>query len=203
MTKIKICGLTRACDIQAVNTLLPDYIGFVFAPNSKRYLTPTQALELRRSLDKRIIPVGVFVNESIDTVAGLVLSNTIATAQLHGNETNDYVNALRKKVDCKIIQAFQITTYADIEKANNSAADYILLDSGGGTGKTFDHKLLTDINRPFFLAGGIACENVAKLINLYQPYAVDASSSLETNGFKDTEKMKNFVNIIRGGTAND
>lgn len=203
MTKIKICGLTRECDITAVNMLLPEYIGFVFAQKSKRYISPEKALNLRKSLDKRIIPVGVFVNDDIGSVARLVNNHTIDIVQLHGNETDDYIKVLRDKVYCKIIKAFKITGYGDIEKANDSIADYVLLDSGGGTGKTFDHSLISKINRPYFLAGGVSIDNVKKLINLYNPYAVDVSSSLETDGFKDNEKMKNFVNVLRGGTEND
>lgn len=203
MTKIKICGLTRECDITAVNMLLPEYIGFVFAQKSKRYISPEKALNLRKSLDKRIIPVGVFVNDDIGSVARLVNNHTIDIVQLHGNETDDYIKVLRDKVYCKIIKAFKITGYGDIEKANDSIADYVLLDSGGGTGKTFDHSLISKINRPYFLAGGVSIDNVKKLINLYNPYAVDVSSSLETDGFKDNEKMKNFVNTVRGGTEND
>lgn len=203
MTKIKICGLTRECDIMAVNTLLPEYIGFVFAPQSKRYILPEKALNLRKNLDKSIIPIGVFVNDDMDNIARLVDNHTIDIVQLHGNETDDYIKALREKANCKIIKAFKITDYADIEKANNSIADYVLLDSGGGTGKTFDHSLISKINRPYFLAGGVDINNVNKLISLYNPYAVDVSSSLETDGFKDNKKMKNFVNKVRGGTEND
>lgn len=203
MTKIKICGLTRECDIMAVNMLLPEYIGFVFAPQSKRYILPEKALNLRKNLDKSIIPIGVFVNDDMDNIARLVDNHTIDIVQLHGNETNDYIKALQDKVYCKIIQAFKITDYRDIEKANISIADYVLLDSGGGTGKTFDHSLISKINRPYFLAGGVDINNVNKLISLYNPYAVDVSSSLETDGFKDNEKMKNFVNKVRGGTEND
>lgn len=203
MTKIKICGLTRECDIMAANALMPEYIGFVFAKNSRRYISPEQALELRKKLDKRITAVGVFVNEDTDTVSALIDSGVIDLAQLHGSETNDYITELRKKVKSKIIQAFKITSCEDILKANNSIANYVLLDSGGGTGKAFDHRLIADINRPYFLAGGIGCENAAEIISLYKPYAVDASSLLETDGYKDAEKMKKFVDTIRGGTQND
>lgn len=203
MTKIKICGLTRKCDIMAVNALLPEYIGFVFAPKSKRYISPEQAFNLRKSLDKRIIPVGVLVNYDIDSAARLVNNHTIDIVQLHGSETNDYIKALREKVNCKIIKAFKITDSIDIEKANNSIADFVLLDSGGGTGKPFDHSLISKINRPYFLAGGVGLDNVKQLISLYNPYTVDVSSSLETDGFKDNEKMKNFVNTVRGGRKND
>ncbi len=203
MTKIKICGLTRECDIEAVNALLPDYIGFVFAKNSKRYVSPEQALMLREKLDRHIVPVGVFVNENTEQIAQLVRNGVISIPQLHGNETNDDINALRKQIKCKIMQAFRITSVEDIAKANHSAADYILLDSGGGTGKPFDHTLIAQITRPYFLAGGIGCENVAELIDMYMPYAVDASSLLETNGCKDPEKMKEFVKQIRGGRKND
>ena len=197
MTKIKLCGLTRPCDIEYVNELLPEYIGFVFAPKSRRYISPEKAEVLREHLDDRITPVGVFVDENIDVIAGLVKREIIDVVQLHGNENDEYIANLRKEVDCPIIKAFRIESVADILMANNSSADYILLDSGGGTGKVFDHSLLKDIARPYFLAGGLTPENVKTAVKQLAPFAVDASSSLETDGFKDKNKMTAFVKAVR------
>ena len=197
MTKIKLCGLTRPCDIEYVNELLPEYIGFVFAPKSRRYISPEKAEVLREHLDDRITPVGVFVDEKIEVIADLIKRKIIDIVQLHGNESEQYIEDLRRVIDCPVIKAFRIESEADIVSANNSSADYVLLDSGGGTGKVFDHSLLKDIARPYFLAGGITPENVETAIKQLAPFAVDASSSLETDGFKDKIKMTAFVNAVR------
>ena len=197
MTKIKLCGLTRPCDIEYVNELLPEYIGFVFAPKSRRYISPEKAEVLREHLDDRITPVGVFVDEKIEVIADLIKRKIIDIVQLHGNESEKYITGLRRVIDCPVIKAFRIESEADIVSANNSSADYVLLDSGGGTGKVFDHSLLKDIARPYFLAGGLTPENVETAVKQLAPFAVDASTSLETDGFKDKIKMTAFVNAVR------
>lgn len=197
MTKIKLCGLRRACDIEYVNELMPEYVGFVFAKGSKRYVAPEEAAVLRASLQEGIIPVGVFVDECPDVVANLVNNRTIDAVQLHGRENEAYIHALHKLVDCTIIQAFRIAEQKDVEVANQSSADYVLLDSGGGSGETFDWSLIKAINRPYFLAGGLTPANVGAAILELQPYGVDASSSLETDGFKDKDKMAAFVQAVR------
>lgn len=197
MTKIKLCGLTRPCDIEYVNELLPEYIGFVFTPKSRRYISPEKAEVLREHLDDRITPVGVFVDENIDVIADLIKRKIIDIVQLHGNESEQYIEDLRRVIDCPVIKAFRIESEADIVSANNSSADYVLLDSGGGTGKVFDHLLLKDIARPYFLAGGLTPENVETAVKQLKSFAVDVSSSLETDGFKDKIKMTAFVNAVR------
>lgn len=197
MTKIKLCGLTRPCDIECVNELLPEYIGFVFAPKSKRYISPEKAQQLREILDGRITPVGVFVDENIEVIADLIKRKIIDAVQLHGNESEQYITDLRRVIDCPVIKAFQIESKADIVSANNSSADFVLLDSGGGTGKVFDHSLLKDIARPYFLAGGLTPENVETAVKQLKSFAVDVSSSLETDGFKDKIKMTAFVKAVR------
>ncbi|MBQ7980911.1 MAG: phosphoribosylanthranilate isomerase [Oscillospiraceae bacterium] len=197
MTKIKLCGLTRPCDIEYVNELLPEYIGFVFAPKSRRYISPEKAEVLREHLDDRITPVGVFVDEKIEIIADLIKRKIIDIVQLHGNESEQYIEDLRRVIDCPVIKAFRIESEADIVSANNSSADYVLLDSGGGTGKVFDHSLLKDIARPYFLAGGLTPENVETAVKQLKSFAVDVSSSLETDGFKDKIKMTAFVNAVR------
>lgn len=197
MTKIKLCGLTRPCDIECVNELLPEYIGFVFAPKSRRYISPEKAEVLREHLDDRITPVGVFVDEKIEVIADLIKRKIIDIVQLHGNESEQYIEDLRRVIDCPVIKAFRIESEADIVSANNSSADYVLLDSGGGTGKVFDHSLLKDIARPYFLAGGLTPENVETAVKQLNSFAVDVSSSLETDGFKDKIKMTAFVNAVR------
>lgn len=197
MTKIKMCGLSRPCDIDYANEIMPEYIGFVFAQKSKRYVLPEKAFELRQNLDKNIIPVGVFVDSDINFVAELVNKKIIDIVQLHGSEDDNYIESLRKLVSVPIIQAFTIGKPEDIQKAEKSPAEYILLDSGKGSGKTFNHSLIRDLKRPYFLAGGLTPENVREIAQILKPYAVDASSSLETAGYKDVNKMRVFADALR------
>ena len=204
MTKIKLCGLKRPQDIQAANELLPAYIGFVFAPKSRRYVHPDRAEELRRMLNPGIIPVGVLVNETPETVAALLDRGIIDIAQLHGKEDEAYIRRLRQLTKKPLIQAFRIDTPADVAAAQASTADYVLLDSGaGGTGTSFDWSLLQNIQRPYFLAGGLTPENVGGAVATLHPYAVDVSSGIETDGAKDKEKMTQFVRAVRGVPGKD
>lgn len=199
MTKIKLCGLSRPQDIQTANELKPDYIGFVFAPKSRRYVTPKQAAQLRGLLDPGITAVGVFVNEAPKAVAELLDRGVIDIAQLHGTEDEEYISALRALTDRPLIKACRIDSEQDILAAQNSTADYILLDSGdGGTGTCFDWSLVRQLERPYFLAGGLRVDNVGDAVAALDPYAVDVSSGIETGGVKDTNKMIEFVHAVRG-----
>ena len=197
MIKIKLCGLSLPCDIEVANELRPQYIGFVLTPKSKRYVPPETATELKRLLVSDIKAVGVFVNENSETVADLLNSGVIDIAQLHGDEDEDYITQLRLLTDKPIIKAFRIETVNDIKTAKQSSADYILLDSGAGTGTVFDWGLVNSIRRPYFLAGGLGVDNVGSAIDTLHPYAVDVSSGIETNGFKDKTKMAAFVAAVR------
>jgi phosphoribosylanthranilate isomerase len=198
MTKIKLCGLSRPCDIEWANALMPDYIGFVFAQKSKRYVSPERAKALREGLDSNIRAVGVFVNEAPEAVADLLNTGVIDMAQLHGGEDEEYIKALRGLTDKPLIKAFRVDGPADLEKARRSSADYVLLDNGaGGTGTAFDWALLKGFDRPYFLAGGLGPGNVRQAIMALDPFAVDVSSGIETNGAKDYMKMTAFVNAAR------
>lgn len=204
MTKIKLCGLSRPEDIAAANEVNPDYIGFVFAPKSKRYVSPTQAAQLKQQLAPGIQAVGVFVKEDPETVVHLLEDGVIDVAQLHGSESEAYIRTLRQHTHKPIMQAFRVDTPADLEKAQASSADYILLDSGdGGTGERFDWSLLTGVTRPYFLAGGLDPENVGEAVEKLKPYAVDVSSGIETDGKKDPEKMRSFVRAVRGAAGEE
>lgn len=196
MTKIKLCGLTRITDIQTANQLKPDYIGFVFAPKSKRYIKPECAAELKTILDPDIAAVGVFVNEKPEVIAALLNQNIIDLAQLHGTEDELYIQQLRLLTIKPLIKAFKIKNKADLEIAQNSSADHILLDAGAGDGQTFDWDILKSFTRPYFLAGGLNPSNVDEAIKKLSPYAVDVSSGIETAGFKDAAKMKSFVDAV-------
>ncbi|MGE4277525.1 MAG: phosphoribosylanthranilate isomerase [Lawsonibacter sp.] len=198
MTRVKICGLKRDRDIDNANELLPDYVGFVFVPGSRRYVSPETANRLRVRLDGRIPAVGVFVNEPEEHVARLAKDGIIQMIQLHGSEDDEYIRRLRGLTSAPIIQAFSVSSPGDAELAAASRADFVLLDHGaGGTGEAFDWSLLSSLERPFFLAGGLTPENVAEAIRRLRPMAVDTSSGVETDGLKDFEKMKRFIETVR------
>lgn len=198
MTKIKLCGLSRPCDIETANRLLPEYIGFVFAPKSKRYVPPETAAALKGLLHPSIQAVGVFVREEPEQVARLLRDGIIDIAQLHGGEDAAYVRVLRRLTDRPILQAFRVDSAADVAAAQKSEADMILLDAGaGGTGTAFDWTLLRDIRRPYFLAGGLHPGNVREAMERLSPYAVDVSSGIETDGRKDADKMEAFMRAVR------
>ena len=197
-TKIKICGLKRPEDIAYVNEAKPDYCGFIIEfPKNSRNVTGNQVRILIAKLDKNIIPVGVFVNAAPERVEELLLDGTIRIAQLHGQEDDDYIRRIQKNTGSQVIKAFSVKTAQDIELALKSPADYILLDQGGGgTGQTFDWSLIPEIKRPFFLAGGLGPDNLEQAVDMIRPYAVDLSSSVETDGVKDRSKILEAVNLV-------
>ncbi|MDO4482411.1 MAG: phosphoribosylanthranilate isomerase [Bacillota bacterium] len=197
MTEIKLCGLFRECDIEAANEIMPEYIGFVFAKGSPRYINPEKAEGLKKLLNEKITAVGVFVNEDPYKVAELLKKGVIDAAQLHGQETEEYIEKLRTLTDRPVIRAFRIKTESDIKEAEESSADYILLDSGAGTGEVFDWNLIKNIKRKFFLAGGLDAENVGEAVRSIRPFAVDVSSGIETGGIKDKTKMADFAAAVR------
>lgn len=205
--KIKICGLRTPADVAAVNAALPEYAGFIFVPMRRRYVAPTQAAILCQQLDPRIRPVGVFVDACVEEILEALEHCPLDMVQLHGAEDNDYIAMLRAAYRSRftvesrnlyIVKAFRVESADDIRRAEASAADEILLDHGaGGTGERFDWTLLQHCRRRFFLAGGLTPDNVEDAIRVAQPYAVDASSSLETDGRKDPEKIRRFVAAVR------
>ncbi len=199
MTKIKFCGLSCYQNIAAANELKPEYIGFVFAPKSRRYVLPEKAMELKKQLSPDIKAVGVFVDGSTEAIADLLDKGVIDIAQLHGDEDEGYIGKLRTLTCKPIIKAFRIRAEKDILAAENSTADAVLLDSGAGTGSVFDWTLLRGMERPYFLAGGLDIGNVGGAVSKLHPYAVDVSSGIETNGIKDKEKMTAFVAAVRKG----
>ena len=194
MTKMKFCGLSRPCDIKAANELKPAYIGFVFAPASRRYVPPERAEELKALLRPEISAVGVFVNEKPERIAELADRGIIDLIQLHGTEDEAGIRQVRSLTGLPVIKAFSIAGERDVEAANESGADYVLLDAGkGGTGIRFDWSLLSGMRRPYFLAGGLDMGNVSEAVERFHPYALDISSGIETDGVKDEKKMAAFA----------
>ena len=196
MTKVKFCGLSRPVDIEAVNRLKPEYIGFVFAKKSRRYVSEEQAAALKKMLDPSIKAVGVFVKEEHSLIVGLVEKGIIDIIQLHGGEDETYIDRLRKLTSAPVIQAFTVRNPEDILPVERSSADFILLDAGAGAGSSFDWRLAEGVKRPYFLAGGLTPENAGAAIAQLRPYALDVSSGIETGGKKDSDKMAAFMAAV-------
>ena len=196
--KVKICGLSRPCDIEAVNEYKPDFVGFVFAENSRRKITPDQALELREKLDPDIAAVGVFVDETIENIIAITQSGVIDFIQLHGSEGEDFIQLLKALTDKPVIKAVAVQSKGDAQKRDDTSADFLLLDNpGGGTGKSFDWDLIGAPRKPYFLAGGLCPEKAELSAKRVRPYAVDVSSGVETNGSKDPAKIREFIRRVR------
>lgn len=201
MSKLKICGLRRYEDIEYVNEFCPDYAGFILSTPFWRSINIDTLAKLTERLSRKITPVGVFVNEKIDYI--IPFSKYLSVIQLHGDENNEYIKALRTKTDCEIWKAVRPQTTDEINKACSLDADKLLIDSFskdsvGGTGKVGNWDIIKQakITKPFFLAGGISSDNVTDAINTVNPFGVDVSSSVETDKKKDREKIKNIVEII-------
>lgn len=202
MSLVKICGLKRICDIEYANKYKPDFIGFVFS-ESRRRVTPLQAQQLKSCLTKNIKAAGIFVNEPIELVENLCNEDVIDIIQLHGDEDETYIGALKKKTGKPVIKALRVRSEEQILNAEKLNCDYLLLDAYskdgyGGLGEVFNWGLIPkELKKPFFLAGGLNSQNISKAINTVHPYCVDLSSGAETDGFKDEEKIKEIINNVR------
>lgn len=199
MTKIKICGLSRPCDIDFVNEARPDWCGFIIGfPKSHRNVTPEQVRALTARLAPEVTPVGVLVNQPVERAAALLNEGVVSVIQLHGQESEDYLAALRALVPGRPVwRAFQVRSRDDLAAANRSSADLVLLDSGQGTGQTFDWSLLDSVERPYLLAGGLRPDNIAQAVHAVHPYGLDLSSGVETDKVKDRQKILAAVAAAR------
>ncbi len=196
--KIKICGLFRREDAQAVNAAMPDYAGFVFCEKSRRYVTPELARELRMALHRDIRTVGVFVDAPAPQIADLFADGVISIAQLHGTEGSGYIDTLRILCPAvEIWQAFRVRSRGELRAVTDSPADCVLLDGGAGNGCVFEWSLAEGFNRPFLLAGGLTPDTIPDAIKRLHPFAVDLSSGVETNGLKDAMKIMAAVRAAR------
>ena len=194
MCRIKICGLKTQEDIDIVNQYLPDYIGFNFAPVSKRAIKPEQAQKLRARLDQKIKAVGVFQNAEIAKIEEVCKEGIIDLIQLHGEEDQDYIDQV-KKLGLPVIKAYKIKD----RMPELLKSDYILLDNRyGGSGQSFDWGLINfDLDKTF-LAGGINIDNILFAKKL-KPYCLDICSGAETNDKKDKTKIKQLIKAVRNG----
>lgn len=196
--QIKICGLSRLEDVEAVNAAGPDYCGFIIhVPKSRRNVSPEVVRALSARLKPGILPVGVFVEEPPEQIADLLNSGVLAVAQLHGQEDETFLARLRALTKKPIWQAFQIRSAEDVLRANQSTADLVLLDAGAGDGKTFDWSLIQGITRPFALAGGLHAGNLPDAMKT-GAVLLDVSSGAETNGKKDFKKIQTIVSMVKG-----
>ena len=197
-TRIKLCGMFRPEDIVYANQVRPDYVGFILTSGFRRSITREQAVQFRQKLAPEIPAVGVFVDALCDEILSFLEEDIIQMVQLHGKETEEDVMALQA-FGKPVIKAVKAQNRQDVEEGLESGADYLLFDSGTGTGCVFDWDLLTEVRRPYFLAGGLHVGNLNSAIAKLHPYAVDLSSGAETNGVKDKAKMQELVELVRGG----
>lgn len=201
-TKIKICGLR--CDAELYDALKaePDYVGFVVdVPSSSRSVSAHKVRDLAALVPLQVKTVGVFVNAPVKQVAALLNEGVLDLAQLHGNEDETYLEALRAITDKPFIQAFTIHNIHDRDKAAHSSAPFVLLDGGAGQGRCFDWSLVQGLKRPYFLAGGLTLSLIELAITQLHPFAVDISSGVETKGMKDPDKMRAVVALVRALSA--
>lgn len=195
--KIKLCGMFRPEDIGYANEVKPDFVGFVLAEGFRRRILKEQAAEFRRALATELPAVGVFVNNSCEEVISYLQEGIIQMAQLHGNETEEDIQYIQAVTGKPVMKAVKVTNRYDVEAWLDSAADYLLFDGGTGSGVAFDWSVLNEIDREFFLAGGLNAENLLAAMEKVHPFAVDLSSGVETDGVKDLEKMREVVRIVR------
>ena len=196
MTKVKICGLSSKEAVETAVSAGTDYIGFVFAP-SKRQVTLEEATELAKLIPVNVKKVGVFVSPSRAELLEAIEKVGLDLVQLHGQVADD----LFEDLPCASIQAVQVDGNGHVP---HSRADYLLFDAPvAGSGKTFDWGQLdtSGLAQPFFIAGGLKEDNVAKAIQHFTPYAVDVSSGVETDGQKDHEKIRRFIERVKHGIS--
>ena len=196
MTKVKICGLSTKGAVEVAVSAGADYIGFVFAP-SKRQVTLDQATELAKLIPSHIQKVGVFVSPSQSELLEAIDKVGLDLVQIHGQVADD----LFEDLPCPSIQAVQVDGDGHVP---NSQADYLLFDAPvAGSGRTFDWGQLdtTDLSQPFFIAGGLNEDNVEEAIQHFTPFAVDVSSGVESNGQKDHEKIRRFIERVKHGIS--
>ena len=196
MTKVKICGLSTKGAVETAVSAGADYIGFVFAP-SKRQVTLEQAAELAEIIPTNVKKVGVFVSPSREKLLEAIEKVGLDLVQVHSQVADD----LFEDLPCDSIQAVQVDGNGHVP---NSQADYLLFDAPvAGSGQTFDWGQLdtTELSQSFFIAGGLNEANVEEAIQHFTPYAVDVSSGVESNGQKDHEKIRRFIERVKHGIS--
>lgn len=195
---VKICGITTLTAAHEAVKAGADWVGFVFAP-SKRRISGYHAKSIIETLPSSVQTVGVFVNEQAEVINEMAEDIGLDVIQLHGDETPD----VAKQLPYPIIKAFSIDhiNKCDIQ---SYPCDYYLIDSPrttfyGGSGQSFDWELLQQWSldkSKMILAGGLTAKNVQHAIRIVRPLGVDVSSGVETDGFKDADKIKQFIQQV-------
>ena len=211
---IKVCGLTQLYQIQELISLDVDFLGFIFYEKSPRFVLNHLSLKEISEISHQG-KVGVFVNEDLERIIEISEKADLNFIQLHGDETPEFISELRQNLspEIGIIKVIRVgksespKVRKEIEKISNlkSQISNLLFDTDskafGGTGQTFDWKILDEIDIPFpyFLSGGISLENVRQLSAInHQPTVLDINSKFETEpGNKDLEKIKEFIQLLR------
>ncbi|WP_010287475.1 phosphoribosylanthranilate isomerase [Kurthia massiliensis] len=199
MTKVKICGLKEEAHVQAAVDAGADAVGFVFA-KSKRQITVERAQQLAKHVPSHILKVGVFVNETVETMKDIAARIPLDVIQLHGQEGNDIIQQLQYPT----IKAIGVHTAADVAALSQYEATYMLVDAPiAGSGETFDWSLLKTSVPNLILAGGLTIDNIETAIDTVSPYMVDVSSGVETDGIKDSVKITQFIKAAKGEIVHD
>jgi phosphoribosylanthranilate isomerase len=206
MTKVKICGITNLKDALLSAKSGADALGFNFYERSPRYILPEKAREIIERIAPKILKVGVFVNESEEKIVKIAETAKLDAIQLHGDETPEFVDKLKKKTNLEIIKAFRVTENFRAKDVLKFKVESVLLDAYsakeyGGTGEIFDWEIARKVGKvvpKMYLAGGLSAENIAEAIEKVQPYAVDACSLLEeSKGVKNAEKVRDFIFAVK------
>src|SRR4051812_13757562 len=202
---VKVCGITRLEDAELAATLGAWAIGFILWPRSPRYADPGVAAGIARVMRRRIETVGVFVNQPLDEIAGLVDALGVTHVQLHGDEGPSFCAAVAQRTGAKVIKAVRIGHASDLQDLERFHTDLHLLDTAagkgqyGGTGRTWDWSLLAQRRAkvPFLLAGGLNPDNVAEAIDATRPWGIDVSSGVESRpGIKDHAKVEALFEAV-------
>jgi phosphoribosylanthranilate isomerase len=200
MLKVKVCGVKNSDIVPLLNKLTPDYVGFILSSGFKRSVDRQTAKGIKLGLDGKIKTVGVFVNEDINTIVSFLKDGIIDVVQLHGDEDENYIAALKKLYPVTVIKSVGVEGGKVLLYPDN--CDYLLLDAydrklRGGTGKKVEWRSYPELTKPYFLAGGITAENVAEAVKAVKPYGVDSSGGLETDGEKDAGKVERYIKNAR------
>ena len=196
MTLVKLCGLRSERDMFYAVKSGADMVGMVLSPGYRRSVTVAEAAKMLGSVLGSVVSVGVFADSPLSEAVKMSELLELGAVQLHGSEDEDYIHSRRESTGIPVIKSFTISGESDLEDAESSCADLVLLDAGKGSGKVFDWSVI-NLKRKFILAGGLSPENVGKAVSEVRPYAVDASSGTETDGVKDPVKMAAFVENAR------
>lgn len=200
MLKVKICGIRTLEAAVEADQNGADFIGFIFYKKSSRFIDPFKAAEIAKSVKCK--KVGVFVDEDAGIINGIIRLVGLDYVQLHGNEDVKFASKIKR---VPIIKAWRYNEELDMREVHNFPCDIILLDSFvkgrvGGTGQTFDwYKASSEVKklmRPVMIAGGISTENLREVIDIFRPYGIDVSGSLEINGVKSANKIREFMNLV-------